>query len=85
MIDVTSLDLVDRPPVSENGKSMIRDALAAIPKDKKSALVAIYDIETRNARLHYAWKINDTWKVGAQVGWTLHEKPTGFVSVEAAW
>lgn len=85
MIDVTSTSPVSRPPVSEPIKNAIRDAFAIVPEGKKNAFLGIYDIDTKKVRLHYAWKIDDMWKVGAQIGWSIHSKPTGFVGVEAAW
>jgi len=83
MIDVTSL--FGRPSITEFDKNAIRDAFAVVPDGKKSALLVIYDIEAKQGRLHYAWKVNDVWKVGAQVGWSLHEKPKGFIGIEASW
>jgi len=72
-----------RPTVSEPIKQAIRDAFAVVPEGKSSALLAIVD--THGARLHVAWKINHTWKVGAQVGVPFNGKPDGYVAVEAAW
>lgn len=56
-----------------------------VPEGKTSALIGIYDFDTGYTRLHFAWKVNDTWKVGAQVGWAQHSNPTGYVGVEAFW
>lgn len=81
--DVT--DRNTRQPITDSIKTAIRDSFAIVPEGKSTALVAIYDSEQKQARLHFAWKTNNTWKVGAQVGWSLHEKPTAIVAVEAAW
>jgi hypothetical protein len=82
VIDLTSKD---RPYVSDSIKKAIKDAFLEIPEGKTSALLGIYDIETGEARLHFAWKANNTWKVGAQVGWTKDMKPIGYVGIEASW
>lgn len=83
MIDVT--DISNRPPVNGSIKAAITNAFAEVPEGKSSALLAIYDIPTGQARLHVAWKANNVWKVGAQVGWSKDTKLTGYVGVEAAW
>jgi len=72
-----------RPTISEPIKQAIRDAFAVVPEGKSSALLAIVD--PHGARLHVAWKINDTWKVGAQVGIPFSGRPDGYVGIEAAW
>ena len=81
--DVTDRHI--RQPISDSVKEAIRDSFLVVPEGKSSALVAIYDSEQKQARLHFAWKTNNMWKVGAQVGWSLHEKPNAIVAVEAAW
>ena len=78
-----SEEITGRPTVSEPIKQAIRDAFAAVPPGRTSALLAIVD--THGARLHVALKINDTWKVGAQVGMPFGGKPDGYVGVEASW
>lgn len=80
---LTVSDPFDRPPVSEPIRQAIRDAFAVVPEGKTSAVLAIVD--TNGARLHAAWKVNDTWKVGAVVGVPLKGKPDGYIAVEAAW
>ena len=83
MIDVT--DITNRPPVTGSIKAAITNAFAEVPADKSSALIAIYDYNTKEARLHFAWKANNVWKVGAQVGWSKDTKLTANVGVQAAW
>ena len=85
MIVPDVMDRNIRQPISDSVKKAINESFLIVPEGKTSALVAIYDSEQNQARLHFAWKTNDTWKVGAQVGWSLHEKPTAIVAVEAAW
>jgi hypothetical protein len=72
-----------RPTIAEPIKQAIRDAFAVVPEGKSSALLAIVD--THGARLHVAWKVNQTWKVGGQVGIPFGGKAYGSVSIEAAW
>lgn len=83
--DIKATDTISRPPISGSIKKAINDAFLIVPEGKNSAIVAIYDFETKDARVHFAYKVNDTWKVGAQVGWTVNKKPMGYVGVEAAW
>ncbi len=78
-------DLTQRPPVSEPIKQGIRDAFAIVPPGKTSALVAIYDFGNQEGRLHFAWKVNKTWKVGAVVGIPANKRPSGWVGIEASW
>ena len=72
-----------RPPITEPIRQAIRDAFAIVPEGKSSALLAIVD--TNGARLHVAWKVNDHWKVGAQVGIPFGGKVEGSVAIEAVW
>lgn len=83
MIDIT--DTKNRPPITYPIRESIKNAFNIVPVGKSSALIAIWDIEAEKARLHYAWKINEIWKVGAQVGWSLNENLSGYAGVEAAW
>lgn len=76
-------DPFDRPEISEPIRQAIREAFAIVPEGKSSAVLAIVD--THGARLHVAWKVNDTWKVGGVVGVPLGGKPYGSVAVEASW
>lgn len=83
MIDPT--DISKRPEVYHPIKESIKAAFTVVPEGKNSAVLAIADSSTRQARLHAAWKINDTWKVGAQIGWAVGNRPNGYIGVEAAW
>lgn len=76
-------DPFNRPPISEPIKAAIRDAFTVVPPGKTSAVLAIVD--AHGARLHVAWKVNDTWKVGAVVGVPFGGKPEGYVAVEGSW
>jgi len=78
-------DITNRPPVSASIKDAIKTAFLDVPEGKNSALLAIYDIDAEAVRLHFAWKVNNTWKVGSQVGWSLDNNIEGYVGVEAAW
>jgi hypothetical protein len=83
MIDVT--DITNRPAVTTGIKNAIKLAFAEVPEGKSSALIAIYDYNAQAARLHFAWKANNVWKVGAQVGWSKEDSLSAAVGVEAAW
>ena len=83
MIDLE--DITKRKSVDDIIKSRIRESFLIIPEGKKNALVAIWDFEEKMTRIHFAWKISNTWKVGSQVGWTIKRKPEGYVGIEAAW
>lgn len=83
MIDVT--DKTDRPPVNEFTKLAIKSAFNIVPNGKTQALIAIWDFDAELARLHYAWKANENWKVGAQVGWSVRQHLQGYAGIEAAW
>lgn len=76
-------DTITRPPIDAPIRQAIKDAFAIVPEGKTSAVLAIVD--TNGARLHAAWKVNDTWKVGAVVGVPFGGKPEGYVCVEASW
>lgn len=76
-------DPFGRPPIAQPIRDAIAHAFAEVPAGKSSAVLAIVD--PHGARLHAAWKINDTWKVGAVVGVPFGSKPDGYVAVEAAW
>lgn len=76
-------DPFNRPPITAPIKDAIRDAFAAVPAGKSSAVMALFD--EHGARLHIAWRIDDTWQVGAVVGIPLHSQPYGSVFVQAAW
>lgn len=78
-------DTISRPPITNLIRDRIRDEFAMVPEGKRSALIGIWDAQAEQARLHLAWKINSTWKVGAQVGWTKNHKPDGYVGIEAVW
>lgn len=81
--DLVIPDPFGRPPIAEPIRNAIRDAFAEVPDGKSSAVLAIVD--PNGARLHVAWKVNDTWKVGAVVGVPKGGKPFGYVTVEAVW
>jgi hypothetical protein len=76
-------DPFNRPPISGPIKQAINDAFAAVPEGKTSALLGIVD--ANGARMHVAWKVNETWKVGAVVDVPFGGKPSGYVAVEASW
>lgn len=84
-IPVVGTDAFGRPHITEPIKAAIRDAFAVVPEGKRSAVIAIYDLTSREGRLHVAWKVNDTWKVGAVVGIPHGQRPTGWVGIEASW
>jgi len=78
-------DPFNRPPITGPIRQAIADAFAVVPEGKHSAILAIADLGTGEARLHVAWKVNETWRVGAQVGISKELKPDGYVAVEASW
>lgn len=83
MLEAT--DITSRPPVSPSIKDAISNAFLEVPEGKNSAALAIWDFDKKAARLHFAWKTGDVWKVGAQIGWSKETKVTGYVGVEAVW
>jgi hypothetical protein len=83
MIDAT--DLTQRPSIPTSIKDKVKEAFIDVPEGKKGAFLGIWDFEANQARLHFAWKANDTWKVGAQIGWVNGQRPTGYVGVEAVF
>jgi hypothetical protein len=82
MIDIT--DITQRPAIAAEDKDKVRNAFLAVPDGKSSALIAIYDIGKKETRLHAAFKVNEVWKVGAQVGYAKGQI-SGFAAVQAAW
>jgi hypothetical protein len=76
---------LERPPVTEPIKQAIRDAFAIVPEGKTTAIVAIYDIEGREGRIHIASKIGEHWRVGGWIGLAKEKRATGVVAIEAAW
>lgn len=82
-------DPFNRPPITEPIRQAIRDAFAVVPEGRSSAVIAIYDLESEEGRLHIAWKAHESdrwsWKVGAVVGIPVHRRPYGTVAVEVAW
>lgn len=85
MIDPYQITTRNRPLISEAIKDVIKDSFLTVPTDKTSAILGLYDMDSRMVRLHAAWKVNDIWKVGAQVGWAIGTRPIGYIGVEAAW
>lgn len=85
MIVPDVMDRTLRQPISASIKEAINESFLIVPEGKTSALVGIYDTDSKEVRLHFAWKTNNTWKVGAQVGWALDKKPTALIAVQAAW
>lgn len=83
MIDVR--DKSNRPPITDPIRESIKNAFNVVPEGKNSALIAIWDFDAELARLHFAWKVADNWKVGAQVGWSVRQHLQGYAGVEAAW
>ena len=72
----------NRPPISGPIRQAIRDAFAIVPPGKTSAILAIADLGTGEARLHVAWKIDDHWQVGGMIGISVDRKPEGYVGIE---
>lgn len=72
-----------RPSISDAMKQKITDTFAIVPPGKTGALIAIVD--EHGGRLHFAHKMGDHWKVGAAVGWTMGDKPRGYVGIEGSW
>ncbi len=80
---MTATDPFGRPPITEPIRQAIRDAFAVVPPGKTSAVLSIFD--EHGARVHVAWKVNDTWKVGAAIGIPYDGRPYGSVAIEASW
>lgn len=72
-------DLYPRTPISDAIKAKVVDAFRDVPAGKNGALLAIAD--EHGARLHLAFKIRESWAVGAAVGKPWDGKPEGFVAV----
>ena len=65
--------------------SPIADALAAIPTDKRDALLVRADANG-NATATLAARYGDHWKLAAGVDYHIGEKrPSGYVAVEGSW
>lgn len=79
----TPQDPYDRPPITDPVRAAIRDAFAMVPEGKSSAVLAIVD--AHGPRLHAAWKVNDTWRVGAVINVAFSGKASGYICVEASW
>ena len=81
---VPQVDEKGRPTISDAIRASVREAFAAVPAGKKSALLVISDEHGTRGML--AWKIDEHWTVagGGGVEWPM-KKPTGFVAVQGAW
>jgi hypothetical protein len=77
------VDHLGRPLISDSLKAQIEQAFTPIPEDKRAALLVLVD--EQGARMHFAAKIGDHWKVAAGGGWDWTGKPQGAVAIQAVW
>lgn len=77
-------DPFGRPFASDETKTLIADALAAIPQGKRGALLVRADSQGF-AIAQVAARLGDSWKVAAGAGAWIGKRPSGYVAVEASW
>jgi hypothetical protein len=86
---VQQLDELGRPVISEPLKEAITGAFAAIPSNKRGAVVLIADRGSSEIRANFAAKLDEAgnWKVAAGAGWEWGKKDpsTAFVAVVGSW
>lgn len=81
---VAILDPLGRTPIAAGMKAQIEAEFAALPQNKRGAILVIAN--ERGATAHLAAKFGDHWKVAAGAGFAWHERrPSGWASVEFAW
>lgn len=79
-----ALDALGRPVISDAVKEEIKKAFAAVPEDKRGAVLVVADEHGTRGML--AWKLGGKWKVAAGAGYDWKGKqPTASVSVAGTW
>jgi hypothetical protein len=78
-------DSLGRPILAEGMKRIIDDALKTLDPEAKAALLVIGD--EKNARVHFAARLPEGWRVAAGAGWAFEgeRKASGWLGIEKVW
>jgi hypothetical protein len=77
-------DALGRPILAEGMKRQIDDALKTLDPEAKAALLVIGD--EKQARVHFAARLPEGWRVAAGAGWEWSRSTPSFgIAVEKVW